>query len=57
MPMTVLEIEKLCKSKEKELLNKYFGNLIKEAAIERPETIGEYSKDLPLNYETIKFDW
>ena len=41
----------LCKEKEQELLNKYFGNLVKEAAIERPETIGEYTKDLPLKIE------
>ena len=49
--MTNSEIEKLCKEKEHELLNKYFGNLVKEAAIERPETIGEYTKDLPLKIE------
>lgn len=46
--MTALEIDKLCKSKEQELLKKYFGKLIQEAAIERSETIGEYTKDLPL---------
>lgn len=44
-------IIKLCKEKEQELLNKYFGNFVKEAAIERPETIGEYTKDLPLKIE------
>ena len=27
------------------------GNLVHEAAIERPETIGEYTKDLPLKIE------
>ncbi len=41
----------LCKEKEQDLLNKYFCNLVKEAAIERPETIGEYTKDLPLKIE------
>lgn len=41
----------LCKEKEQELLNKYFGNLVREAAIERPETIGDYTKDLPLKIE------
>ena len=41
----------LCKEKEQELLDKYFGNLVREAAIERPETIGEYTKDLPLKIE------
>lgn len=45
------KLEILCKEKEQELLNKYFGKLSKEAAIERPETIGEYTKDLPLKIE------
>lgn len=45
------QIKTLCKEKEQELLNKYFGNLVQEAARERPETIGEYSKDLPLRIE------
>ena len=49
--MTNKQIEKLSKEKEQELLNKYFGNLVHEAAIERPETIGEYTKDLPLKIE------
>ena len=49
--MTNEQITKLCKEKEQELLNKYFGNLVKEAAIEKPETIGEYTKDLPLKIE------
>lgn len=44
-------IEKLCESKEKELMEKYYGNLVKEAALEQPETIGEYTKDLPLKIE------
>ncbi len=33
----------LCRDKEQELLDKYFGNLVKEAAIERPEIIGAYT--------------
>ena len=41
----------LCKEKEQELLNKYFGNLVNEAAMERPESIGTYTKDLPLRIE------
>ena len=40
--MTNRQIAYLCKGKEKELLNKYFGNIVKEAALERPETIGVY---------------
>ena len=50
--MTNEQIEKLCEDKAKELLNKYFGNLVKEAAVERPDTIGDYSIDLPLKIET-----
>ena len=49
--MTNEQIKTLCKEKEHELLDKYFGNLVIEAAIERPETIGEYTKDLPLKIE------
>lgn len=44
-------VENLCKEKEQELLNKYFGNLVREAALERPESIGMYTKDLPLKIE------
>jgi len=51
MIMTSEQIAKLCKEKEQELLDKYFGNLIKEAALECPETISEYEKDLPLKIE------
>ena len=49
--MTKEKISKLCKDKEQELLNKNFGNLVKEAAIERPEKIGDYTKELPLKIE------
>lgn len=49
--MTPQEIANLCETKQNQLLNKYFGNLVHEAAIERPETIGEYTKDLPLKIE------
>lgn len=49
--MTPQEIETACIQKQSELLDKYFGNLVHEAAIERPETIGEYTKDLPLKIE------
>ena len=49
--MNTEEVINLCKEKEQELLNKYFANLVKEAAVERPETIGEYTKDLPLKIE------
>lgn len=49
--MTNEQLERLCKEKEQELLNKYYGNLVKEAAVERPETIGAYTKDLPPKIE------
>lgn len=49
--MNTEQVINLCKEKEQELLNKYYGNLVKEAAVERPETIGEYTKDLPLKIE------
>lgn len=49
--MNMSQIKKLCKEKEQELLDRYFGNLTREAAIERHETIGEYTKDLPLKIE------
>ena len=49
--MTNERLEKLCKEKEQELLVKYFGDIVMEAAIERPESIGEYTKDLPLKIE------
>lgn len=49
--MTNLTPRQLCEKKERELLKKYFGNLVKEAAIERPENIGDYTQDLPLRIE------
>ena len=55
--MNAKEIENLCKRKEQELLSKYFGNLVKEAAIEKPETIGDYTKDLPLKIEEEYFQY
>lgn len=55
--MNAKEIENLCKRKEQELLNKYFGKLVKEAAFERPETIGDYTKDLPLKIEEEYFQY
>ena len=45
------EIVNLCETKQNQLLDKYFGNLVHEAAIERPETIGKYTKELPLKIE------
>lgn len=50
--MTPQEIANLCEEKQNQLLYKYFGNLVHEAAIERPETIGEYTKDQPIKIES-----
>lgn len=60
--MTLQEIEFQCRTKADELINKHFGRLIQEAAIERPETIGDYSLDLPKQieaeyYEYLKTFW
>ncbi len=49
--MTLQQIETQCRNKAEALINKYFGNLIKEAAIERPEEIGDYSLELPRQIE------
>lgn len=45
------QIEKRCEAKAAELFEKHFGNLVNEAAFERPETIGDYSLDLPKRIE------
>lgn len=50
--MTNEQIERLCEDKSQALIDKYFGNLQKEAAVERPETIGDYAQDLPLKIES-----
>lgn len=49
--MDIHQIETQCNDKAEELINKYFGNLIKEAAIEQPEEIGDYSLELPRQIE------
>ena len=49
--MNITTPRQRCLNKEQELLKKYFGNLVKEAALEQPETIGDYTPDLPLKIE------
>lgn len=51
MAQVTNNIEQLCRNKEQELMEKYYGNLLREAAFERPETIEEYTPDLPLKIE------
>ena len=55
--MTLPQIESQSRSKAEELLNKYFGKLVQEAAIERPETIGDYSLELPRQIEAEYYDY
>lgn len=49
--MNTENVKRLCAEKAESLLKKYFGNLIKEASIDCPETIGEYDLELPLRVE------
>lgn len=49
--MDKTQIREMCINKEKELLEKYFGNIVNEAAHEQPEYIGEYHQELPLRIE------
>ena len=49
--MTLQQIENRCKTKADELINKYFGNIFKEATIEQPEEIGNYTLDMPRKIE------
>lgn len=49
--MTRTEIDEICRAKADSLLEKYFGELVKEASIVKPETIGEYDMNLPLRIE------
>lgn len=49
--MDTENIKRLCSEKAEELLVDYFGNLVKEASIDCPETIGDYDLELPLRIE------
>ena len=49
--MTLQQIESQCRAKADELIEKHFGNINHEASVERPETIGEYTPDLPRQIE------
>ena len=47
-----------CRKKADELLEKYFPNIIHEAAIERPEELAiEYNEELPYVVETEFREW
>lgn len=45
------DIERLISKEMDALLKKHFGNLVKEAAFDCPETIGNYDPELPLRIE------
>ena len=45
------DINKRCLCLAESLLHKYFGNLVKEATIDKPEDIGLYDLELPLRIE------
>lgn len=49
--MNYKQLEEICLEEQARLLDKFFGNLVHEAAVERPETIGEYTQDLPAKIE------
>lgn len=49
--MNCQDIERCCSEKADALLKNYFGNLIKEASVDCPETIGDYDLELPLRIE------
>ncbi len=51
MSLSATQIEQACREKGQELLEKYFGNLIHETVVEKPETIGEYTPEMPLKIE------
>ena len=55
--MTLQQIESQCRSKAEELIKKYFGNINHEAAIGQPETIGDYSLELPRQIEDEYYDY
>lgn len=55
--MTKKEVETKCNKKQQELLDKYFGNLVHEAAVIRPEIVGNYTIDLPKKIENEYYEF
>ena len=50
--MDVLDLRIRCEAKIKELLDHYFGDLVKEAVVDKPEVLEEqFSPELPLEIE------
>ena len=52
MNMNRERIERICIAKANSLLATNFGELVKEAVIDKPEFIGDYDLELPLRIET-----
>lgn len=46
-----MTIEEICLQKQQELIDKYFSHLSHDIVTGEPETIGEYTTDLPLKIE------
>lgn len=55
--MTKQQIDARCRNEEERLLEHYFGNLPHEAAVDRPETIEGYHKELPIEIERQYFNF
>lgn len=51
MDIDICKLELMCKEGEEIIMKKYFGNLVEEAAHQRPESIGDYTPDLPYKIE------
>ena len=50
--MDVLDLRIRCEAKIKELLDHYYGDLVKEAVVDKPEVLEErFSPELPLKIE------
>lgn len=46
-----MTIEEICFQKQQELIDKYFSGISHDIVTYEPETIGEYTKDIPLKIE------
>lgn len=55
--MKKTDIGNMCLNRQQELLEKYFGNLVHEAAVTMPETIGKYDMELPKRIEAEYFEF
>ena len=50
--MNKLDIQMRCQDRANELIDSYFGNIVNEAVVDKPEELDEkYTKELPLKIE------